>query len=316
MIAIHDICQDGPIWYLVLEFVAGGSASTIGSMKTRLALLEATQVMIERAGSARMPRDWCIAISSRPISCAAPTARSRSRLRAREGTGEGARHFTQTGMVVGALFMSPEQCETGRPTIAATSIPWEATYYCLLTGSCPYQSSESIPQLMFAHCHAPVPDPRAIDPSLPEAVTRIIAFAMAKAPADRYQNASAMIADLQAVVAAMSGQPKIALPSESAVAAAVAVARAECLQQQPSSNKRMYAVMFGVLMVALLSMVSPSGGRGKRPRSAALFRKREPVNVGVLHSMSGTMQASESPVVDAVLFAIEINASGGVLGRR
>src|SRR5205823_1449663 len=37
---------------------------------------------------------------------------------------------------------------------------------------------------------------------------------------------------------------------------------------------------------------------------------------GVLHSLSGTMAASESPVVDAILFALdEVNRAGGVLGR-
>jgi urea ABC transporter urea binding protein len=43
----------------------------------------------------------------------------------------------------------------------------------------------------------------------------------------------------------------------------------------------------------------------------------EPIPVGVLHSLSGTMAISESPVVDATLLAIdEVNAAGGVLGRR
>jgi urea transport system substrate-binding protein len=42
-----------------------------------------------------------------------------------------------------------------------------------------------------------------------------------------------------------------------------------------------------------------------------------PLNVGVLHSLTGTMAYSESPVVDATLLAIdELNQRGGVLGRR
>ncbi len=41
-----------------------------------------------------------------------------------------------------------------------------------------------------------------------------------------------------------------------------------------------------------------------------------PIKVGVLHSFSGVMAASEKPVADAVLLAVEeINKSGGVLGR-
>lgn len=44
---------------------------------------------------------------------------------------------------------------------------------------------------------------------------------------------------------------------------------------------------------------------------------RPPVRIGVLHSMTGTMAASEAPLVDAVRLAVEeINQSGGVDGAQ
>jgi urea transport system substrate-binding protein len=43
----------------------------------------------------------------------------------------------------------------------------------------------------------------------------------------------------------------------------------------------------------------------------------ETVRVGIIHSLTGTMADSESPLVDATLMAIEeINKQGGLLGRR
>lgn len=43
---------------------------------------------------------------------------------------------------------------------------------------------------------------------------------------------------------------------------------------------------------------------------------QEPIKVGILHSLTGTMAISESPVVDATLMAIEeINQKGGINGR-
>ncbi len=43
----------------------------------------------------------------------------------------------------------------------------------------------------------------------------------------------------------------------------------------------------------------------------------EPIRIGVLHSLSGTMSISETTVRDSTLMAIEeINAAGGVLGRQ
>src|ERR671922_1536703 len=43
----------------------------------------------------------------------------------------------------------------------------------------------------------------------------------------------------------------------------------------------------------------------------------EPIKVGILHSLSGTMAISETPIKEVVLMAIdEINKAGGVLGRK
>ena len=48
-----------------------------------------------------------------------------------------------------------------------------------------------------------------------------------------------------------------------------------------------------------------------------MHKSEAPIRVGILHSLTGTMAYSESPVVDATLLAIdEINCGGGLLGRR
>ncbi len=44
---------------------------------------------------------------------------------------------------------------------------------------------------------------------------------------------------------------------------------------------------------------------------------KEPIKLGVLHSLSGTMAISEVSLRDAVLMAVEeINAAGGIMGRQ
>src|SRR3954470_19955368 len=53
------------------------------------------------------------------------------------------------------------------------------------------------------------------------------------------------------------------------------------------------------------------------PLTAAEEAAKEPIKVGILHSLSGTMAQSETPIKDVVLMAIdEVNAAGGVLGRK
>ena len=51
--------------------------------------------------------------------------------------------------------------------------------------------------------------------------------------------------------------------------------------------------------------------------AAAPARAAEPIKVGILHSLSGTMAISETSLKDVALMTIdEINAKGGVLGRK
>src|SRR5687768_3986431 len=65
----------------------------------------------------------------------------------------------------------------------------------------------------------------------------------------------------------------------------------------------------GVGMAALL------GNLGQWALSYAA--DKEPIKIGVLHSLSGTMAISEVSLRDVVLMAVdEINAKGGVLGRK
>ena len=59
------------------------------------------------------------------------------------------------------------------------------------------------------------------------------------------------------------------------------------------------------------------GVRAPDGRPASTMRStRPPIKVGILHSLTGMMAGSETPVVDATLFAIEeVNNNGGVRGR-
>ncbi|MBE7366882.1 urea ABC transporter substrate-binding protein [Ramlibacter pallidus] len=63
---------------------------------------------------------------------------------------------------------------------------------------------------------------------------------------------------------------------------------------------------------ALTAAVALAGTSG-----LAFAQAKEPIKVGILHSLSGTMAISETVLKDTALMAIEeINAKGGVLGRK
>src|SRR5438552_8551675 len=65
------------------------------------------------------------------------------------------------------------------------------------------------------------------------------------------------------------------------------------------------AIVSAVILAGLLSL----GGQS--------VQAADPIKVGILHSLTGTMAISEAPIKEVVLMAIdEINAAGGVLGRK
>ena len=226
VIAIYEICQEGDMYYLVLEYVPGGSLGDRLDEKKALPLLEATQAMIDACkGVGAAHAAGLIHRDLKPDNL----------MRAADGSIKVAdfglakiaagsrRQFTQTGMVVGTpYFMSPEQCNANRLDQRSDIYSLGATYYTLLTGKSPYEETESVPQLLYMHCHGPLLDPRTVNPGIPDACARIIGRAMAKAPGDRYQTSAEMLADLQTVTAALSGQARIALPSDRGVTPALA----------------------------------------------------------------------------------------------
>jgi urea transport system substrate-binding protein len=315
VVAIYDICQEETLAYLVLEYVSGGSLDEKLVGFRGLPVLEATQVMIDAckgAGAAHaaglIHRDIKPANFMRAADGSLKVADFGLAKRA-DGL---AQQFTQHGMVVGTpSFMSPEQCE-GKPLDRRSDIySLGAAYYNLLTGETPYMSASSVPEVMYSHCHGPIPDPRAVNPTLPSACSKIIAKAMAKKPDERYQTTDEMLADLQGLAATLSGQAPVGLLGA----------------PRPRSLARIApwvaaAVFLGALVTLVASGVFSSRPKETLPEAMAdpvvvPQPKGEPVKVGVLHSLTGTMAQSETVVVDAVQFAIdEVNQSGGVLGRQ
>jgi len=100
-------------------------------------------------------------------------------------------------------FMSPEQCDgdplDGRSDIYSLGV----TYFYLLTGDLPFKADSSL-SVMLKHKTAPIPDPRQLDSSLPDAVSFIITKAMAKDTGDRYQTCEEMIEHLDGVMSSVA----------------------------------------------------------------------------------------------------------------
>jgi serine/threonine protein kinase len=101
-------------------------------------------------------------------------------------------------------YMSPEQCREEEYDERTDIYSLGATYHTLLTGRTPYADASAL-EIMFAHCSAPVPDPRNDNQEIPGACAEIVMRAMAKKRADRYASVRALQGALRA---ALLGRPE------------------------------------------------------------------------------------------------------------
>lgn len=309
-VAIFEIGQEGDHHYLVMEFVSGGSVSDLLEDSGALSVRDATRVVADACRGL---------VAAHAVGLVHRDVKPANLLRAQDGqvkvadfglakrTLDTTRQITQAGRVVGTpYFMSPEQCEARQVDHRSDIYSLGATYYTLLTGLNPYDSDGSVVQVMYAHCNAKVLDPRETNPSLPAACSQIVAHAMAKNPEDRYQTAAEMLEDLNAVLASLTDGDTLTLPSRVSVAQS----------RKRTLRLALAAGVLGLLIGGGLFAIVWGMRMGRNGSGAAAMPSGPPLRVGVLHSLTGTMSDSESPVVDAVNMAIdELNAAGGVLGR-
>ena len=117
--------------------------------------------------------------------------------------------MTQTAQVIGtAQYLSPEQARGERVDSRSDLYSTGCLLYELLTGRPPFTGDSPV-AIAYQHVREnPVP-PSRVDPEVPPWADAIVLKAMAKSPADRYQTAGDMRADLQR---AASGMPVAAAP--------------------------------------------------------------------------------------------------------
>ena len=119
-------------------------------------------------------------------------------------------HSTGAGIVMGTPFyMSPEQCSGNaevdhRCDIYALGV----ILFEMLTGRVPF-TGDGYGEVMLKHVNEPPPSARGLIASLPPAVDEVLARAMAKTPAARYQSMAELRGALLELEAALSPPPVV-----------------------------------------------------------------------------------------------------------
>jgi len=109
--------------------------------------------------------------------------------------------LTASGAIIGTpSYISPEQA-MGRPGDERSDIYSLAiVFYQMITGDLPFDAETSM-GIILKHISEPPPSPRTLRPDLPEMVEQVLVRALAKDPAQRYQEVTEFVTDLQRAAA-------------------------------------------------------------------------------------------------------------------
>ena len=121
----------------------------------------------------------------------------------------GLRSPEQKAAVLGTPeYMSPEQSMgrsvDGRSDVYSLGI----VVFHMITGRPPFYG-EHHRDILYAHVHQPVPDPRSLNPHLPSDIARVMDRATAKNPDERYPTAGALAQALRRVLITPQAEPLV-----------------------------------------------------------------------------------------------------------
>jgi eukaryotic-like serine/threonine-protein kinase len=149
---------------------------------------------------------------------------------ARSGTSQ----MTETGSIIGtAQYLSPEQAKGAPVTPASDIYSVGIVLYEMLTGSVPFTGDTPLEIAMKHLSTTPLP-PSEKRSEVPHELDSIVLRALAKDPADRYQSADAMDADL----ARASGGQSVAPETEQAATQVLRGTGAATLASAPTAITR------------------------------------------------------------------------------
>lgn len=207
VVSIYDIDQWNGQYYLVMELLSGGSLAQHADRRGPLPWPDACGLVAQAASglaaahaaglihrdikpeNLMLTRDGLVKVVDFGLSKLVD-ADSSTRTT-----------VTQAGQILGTpQYMSPEQFEATEIDARTDIYSLGGTLFRLLTAHFPYYECGSVVQVMTAHLTKPPPVATRLSPSLPAECDRIIARAMAKRPADRYQTAAELADELLALI--------------------------------------------------------------------------------------------------------------------
>lgn len=206
VVAVYDQGQDGDVVFLAMEYVPGRTLRSLldtdGALPPREALRLQRQILTALAAAHRA------AIVHRDIKPENVLITDAGQVKVADfGLARAVANVTTTTVGAAAFgtvcYLSPEQVESGRADARSDVYAAGLVLYEMLTGRRAVDGDTPL-QVAYRHVHGEVPAPSSVRPGLARPLDALVAAATRRDPAERPEDAAALLADLDRTVAALS----------------------------------------------------------------------------------------------------------------
>ena len=213
--------------------------------------------------------------------------------------------LTMAGAVLGSpKYMSPEQVAGQKADGRADIFSLGTVLYEMLTGQPPFLG-DNMHATMYQVVHMNPPAPSSCSPDLPRGFDPIVAKAMAKDPADRYQSAAEMAADLRKL--ADSTAATLPAGSASAISAPPKQSAAPTSTQTIPPAQQSHRLRYGIALVLFCLLVGAA---------FFLLRSSAPPVPAEITAENGSKASSASPAAATKKSIAPAPANGAAVEQK
>lgn len=214
IVPIYEVHSEGPVHFLVMEFVEGHNLRDFLKIRKKLDPLEASRLVRDIASGLQYALDLGLCHRDLKLSNVLITTRGQAKL-VDFGLAGGGADMTDAEL---ARQLNPRTVDyaglekaTGAPKDDPRSDLFflGCMYYHLLTGQSPLSESKNRVQRMARSRFEDIAPVGRVDGSLPDAVCNVVQQAITLDPRRRYQSPGAVVADLDRVIEHLAASQRV-----------------------------------------------------------------------------------------------------------
>lgn len=198
VVGVYDVGQDGDTHYMVMEYVEGYTLKELITRNGALPVEDAVEIAAEICDA--LEHAHANQIIHRDIKPHNILIGKNGRIKVTDfgiARAVTSTTITHTNSVLGSVhYFSPEQARGGITAEKSDIYSLGIVLYEMVTGQLPF-SGESPISVALKHLQEPLPEPRQVNPAIPQSVENVILKALVKDPSYRYASAREMLEDLE-----------------------------------------------------------------------------------------------------------------------